>query len=204
MTWMNTMSGRRHDLLAPEKNPVDWDEVAHALSHVNRFCGHTDYSYSVAQHCCLVSDFLPPEYRLHGLLHDAPEAFLNDETTPSQAAREAVAVEIGIEMGVPAAQMLGKIVKEARKRLHQRHDDWLFAAAGIDPTDASYRAVKAVDRVLFNTELRDLTPAGDKGDFYLVEEFRSYGALPNHIRPWPAARAKSEWLRRLRVLMRGA
>ena len=48
--WILTASGRRFDLLAPTVESVDAGDIAHALSQVNRFGGHTRVPYSVAEH----------------------------------------------------------------------------------------------------------------------------------------------------------
>lgn len=58
--------------------------IAEALSYINRFNGHQG-QYSVAQHCVLVSRMLPDKHKLSGLLHDAPEAYLGDITSPLKA-----------------------------------------------------------------------------------------------------------------------
>lgn len=62
----------------------DIESIASALSHINRFNGHVG-QYSVAQHCVLVAMQLPKDLRLSGLLHDAPEAYIGDVTSPLKA-----------------------------------------------------------------------------------------------------------------------
>ena len=85
MTWIQTKSRIRFDLANPRVEDVEIEDIAHALSHICRFVGHTSEFYSVAQHCCLVSDILPKQYALCGLLHDAHEAYIGDHSRPSRS-----------------------------------------------------------------------------------------------------------------------
>lgn len=58
--------------------------IAFALAHINRYTGHVG-QYSVAQHCVLMAQQAPDEIKLDALLHDAPEAFINDIANPLKA-----------------------------------------------------------------------------------------------------------------------
>lgn len=79
--WIQTFTGRKFYPLAPRIEDICIEDIAHALSNICRYGGHCNPRYSVAQHCCLVSDWLP-YFKLEGLLHDASEAYLGDMVRP--------------------------------------------------------------------------------------------------------------------------
>jgi 5'-deoxynucleotidase YfbR-like HD superfamily hydrolase len=71
-----------YDDVSPDN--IDIRDIAHSLSHLCRYTGHTTMFYSIAQHSLLVSEKMPggPEEKLVGLLHDAAEAYTNDLASP--------------------------------------------------------------------------------------------------------------------------
>lgn len=80
--WMQTFTGRRFYPLDPRPEDIDQEDIAHALANLCRFGGHCRRFYSVAEHSVLVSQVVPPEDALVGLLHDATEAYLVDVPRP--------------------------------------------------------------------------------------------------------------------------
>ncbi len=76
--------GQLIDIANPTDEMIDIETIAHALSQMCRFGGHTNQFYSVAQHSVCVSLLCDPENALKGLLHDAPEAYIGDVIRPMQ------------------------------------------------------------------------------------------------------------------------
>lgn len=91
--WVQTHSGLPFDLLSPAPEQVSRADVLRHLSRIARYSGATlgAYGYTVAQHSILCADLV----RLWGgdaalereaLLHDAPETYYGDITSPVQFA----------------------------------------------------------------------------------------------------------------------
>lgn len=90
MTAIATLSGRVIDYLDPDPEQIILDDIAAGLSVHPRYSGQTLRAWSVAQHSMLVAHLVSPQYRLHALLHDAPEAFLCDVPSPAKDAMRVV------------------------------------------------------------------------------------------------------------------
>jgi uncharacterized protein len=84
-----TATGRTVDILHPDPSAVEIRDIAHSLARLCRWGGHVlkgeryPFSiFSVAQHSLVVSDRVPPELGMVGLLHDATKAYLGDVIAP--------------------------------------------------------------------------------------------------------------------------
>lgn len=80
--WLQVYSGRQFWPLDARPEDVDIIDIAHSLSLQCRYAGHVKSFYSVAEHCLHVSRYVPQEFALIGLLHDASEAYLVDIPRP--------------------------------------------------------------------------------------------------------------------------
>ena len=190
--WQRMLSGRRLDLLDPSPVDIEIEDIAHGLSRVARWNGQTAgaHAFSVAQHCVLVETlvavFRPQidrRWRLAALLHDAPEYVIGDMISPFKAAlgidyhafeerlERAIHIRFGLPPQVPA--WVSRLIKRA-----DRASAFLEATQLAGFTEAE--AARFFGR-----------PRGLKGPG--VERFF-------RLAPWPAERAKAEYLRRFRCL----
>lgn len=80
-----TYTGLHFPLLKPEYFHFNILDIAHALSQLCRFTGHTSSFYSVAQHSVMVASLVPADQALAALMHDAAEAYLGDVSSPLKA-----------------------------------------------------------------------------------------------------------------------
>ena len=85
-SWMQTYSGKQFYAFEPTVDSICINDIAHALSNLCRYNGHTKKFYSVAEHSIHVSNLLAvnndKEIMKIGLMHDAAEAYLTDVPTP--------------------------------------------------------------------------------------------------------------------------
>lgn len=76
-----------YDFEEPDRSTVSMEEIAHSLAGIRRWNGQTTPYISVAQHVCLVSDWLyeeigDPLVAYYGLHHDDHEALRGDIPSP--------------------------------------------------------------------------------------------------------------------------
>lgn len=153
--WMNTYTGKKAYPYDLQPDQVCIEDIAVGLSNIKRFGGMT--WFSVGQHSLNVSnslligakpDRLEPDEALlglHGLLHDASEAYLGDLISPLKKlpmfgfyreaeaqAMKAIYIALGLPMPDATDASLIKIVDAAcladeQKHLWtkgRRHPDW--------------------------------------------------------------------------------
>ncbi len=194
MSWIQTASGRRFDLAAPEAAMVDFDtDVPDALARIARFTGHIGAGpYSVAQHsvhCCdvVLTETGDPLAAAYALLHDAHEAYIGDWSTPL---KQAIEMRAEIDGGANEADL----AMDALRRLEHGVVEAVHAAAGLPlPTnlhkmivkDIDYRMLHAERRQLLDTKLRPSQAWWYDGTPEEPRPIRSLGALG--VWPWPYA-----------------
>ena len=129
-----TFSGIEFAPLAPRIEDVTAVDIAHALSNMPRFSGHTSRFYSVAQHSVSVSFGCGVGVAAaYGLLHDASEAYLLDVPSPLKS--------------------IWGGYREAEERVQRV----VYLAFGLDPERVPL-AVKEADAAALFNEQRDLMP----------------------------------------------
>src|SRR5271165_4859950 len=86
--WIQTYTGKKFFPMDPKPEDICIEDIAHSLSMICRFTGHSREFYSVAQHSVYVSELCSEQWMLHGLLHDAEEAYTNDLARPIKRLKE--------------------------------------------------------------------------------------------------------------------
>jgi hypothetical protein len=169
--WLQTHSGRAWCADAPRDYRYDIQEIAFALSHINRFCGHVG-TYSVAEHSVRVAghvealDCVVASIVRAALIHDAHEFALQDIPSPLKA--------------MPAMAGYRELVEAT--------DVAIYAHFGLGQF-RKHPAIREADLAMLAAERRDLL--GDE----LADEWQW---LPEPaceaIVPWSPAKAEREFL----------
>lgn len=181
--WMQTHSGKMFYPTDPREEDIDIEDIAHALSHICRFAGHCNTFYSVAEHSVRVADEVHRQSRgvpardvcalvLHGLLHDAAEAYLVDIPRPLKMAP-------GLEYYRAYERTLERVI---------------FRRFGLP--DEIPAVVKQADQRLLVTEGRDLL--GPHPAPWGYAQGTKAEPLEERIEPMPSDIAKTVFLRHFR------
>jgi 5'-deoxynucleotidase YfbR-like HD superfamily hydrolase len=186
------LSGRRLDLLAPQAEDIEIEDIAHGLARVARWNGQTtgEHAFSVAQHSLIVTDILAalePTFSAKqlcaGLLHDAAEYVIGDLISPFKAA-------IGLDYKAFENRLL--------EAIHRR-----FALGDIDASIKA--AIKRADRIAAYYEATRL--AG-----FSTEEAKRFFGRPDvpellvrelaTLTPVATSEAELQFLARFKLLLR--
>lgn len=166
-TTIQLSTGGYIDLASPSPNDISIYDVASALSNLCRFTGHVRSFYSVAQHSVLASRTTDdPVFALQLLLHDSPEAFLGDVSTPLKAQ-------------LPDYRSIEKKMEKCCQDA--------FSCGPLSSPE-----IKQVDRRMLATEVRDLMP-DKKPDWPILDDVEPYNF---GIIPWAPAAARSHFMAR--------
>lgn len=173
--WMITFTGRRFWPLDPRVDEVSFLDIAHGLSLICRYGGHTRCFYSVAEHCVHLAQWfvgLGDRARArHALLHDGSEAYIGDIIRP-------------LKPQLPQF----KAIEDPLQRLIQR-------AAGLG---AIPKAVHAADSAIIANEAQALFyPEVIERAGWVLPASSLRGV---EIAGWMPADAEREWLGAFRLL----
>ena len=172
--YFRTYTDRNVDLFDPKTSEISIFDIARSLSQLCRFLGHTTRFYSVAQHSILVSQLVPDEDALWGLLHDASEAYTGDLPRPFKNLPEMLQYRIAE----------GRLMVTICDRYSLRPE--------------MPRSVELADRAMLATEFRDVTT---KSDLDWIKNECGLAPLPNlKIEPWLPKVAETRFLGRFTEL----
>lgn len=171
--WMQTRAGLAYFHENPTVDSIRIADIAHALSNICRFGGHTSRFYSVAEHSVLVSQVVPAEHAFVALMHDATEAYVCDVPRPLKKmlgkvyadlealAWDAICVKYGMDTDLPPC------VKEADNAVLLAEKAALLLPAplpwswadGLLPADVKVRALQPKQaKAVFLNRFTELMP----------------------------------------------
>ncbi len=189
--WIQSFTGKRIELANPDSSQICIEDIAHALSRICRYTGHTKRTYVVSEHSVWVSrravqlfdqnrglDF-PSAWRAamrieiarYGLLHDATEAYLGDVSRPLKR--------------LPGMEAYRKLERQWEQAIMDKFNVHIYAPE-----------VAQADAELLGTEARQLLPGGPRADWPdLPEPIRMHPRMG-----WPPFIARWLFMREFRRL----
>lgn len=192
--WILTATGQHFWPLDPRPEEVVLEDIAHALSNLCRWTGHTKWHYSVAQHAVAVAvmvERFSPDLALAALHHDDAEAYLGDWARPVKRSAKLVRHNDHVS-GTETIDVT-----------EDRLLDVIFVALGIPNPGRGWAVITAADDLVLHQEKKVLMPADSAPGWQLLgEPPRPAPRLPK-LTP---EEAKEHWLRmhrRLETRLRG-
>jgi 5'-deoxynucleotidase YfbR-like HD superfamily hydrolase len=145
IAWMMTYSGVHFPIIDPGTEHIKLRDIAHALSLINRYGGHTKYRYSVGLHCLLGAEQMKKDGHndltiLYFLLHDAPEAYYGDIPRP-----------LKVVLGDLYTQLEDNVMRVIWKALGLR-----------EPTELEWDIVRYYDNLVLGYEIAQIMPYPDE------------------------------------------
>ena len=80
--WIQTYTGQIFTPFDPQPEQIEIKDIAHALSQIARYNGHSHDLISVAEHSIVMAENVSHRAAIHALLHDAAEAYIGDFAKP--------------------------------------------------------------------------------------------------------------------------
>lgn len=173
-TSISLKDGDFFDFNRPHLSDFNIETIAHALSNICRYGGHTRKFYSVAEHSVLVSQVVPSKFAMIGLLHDASEAYVGDMPSPlkrmcqsyrtiEERVQEAIAERYELQYPFPESiHLADKRVYLAERQQITDGTDTLWYT-DLEPADVTVMGLPpSKARVLFLDRFRELSKAGVK------------------------------------------
>ena len=169
MTWMLTCTGAVVHLDFADPNAISVLDVAAGLSKINRFNGHTNRLYSVAEHSLHVAEVMERDLRitdpralLAGLLHDAHEAYVGDLSTPLKQALAQISADTDAFNAWEAIERRASFTVLSRFDVHGAFTQ-------------NRGAIHMADLIMLRTEREALLPPGGPAWPSLVSTPRAIG-----------------------------
>jgi hypothetical protein len=216
--WVTTRAGGAVDLLAPRPEQISAQDIAWALGGLPRFTAHTSKFYSVAEHCCHVSDWVMsrPMVRVDegewvlGETDDQPGTRRVSRFSRQQLAlalwgllhdaAEAYTGDISSPMK-QALRILNPGASGSFKAIERGLNEAIFTALGVSGLVAieEPEVIKRIDRRLLVDERSALLPRQSRTWSEAVEGQEPLGVV---IGGWDREDARHQWLFRLDQLTR--
>lgn len=180
--WIRTFTGRKVTPLNIDPETICIEDIAHALSLINRFTGHTRFPYSVAQHSLIILEHLPQglpvAWYKWALLHDAIEAYLGDTASP-----------IKKDKGYRLIGRIDPLLYTPAKTLEERLMGKIADAFGLFPRCVP-TLIDTLDKRLFLDEYAQLLPGNE--EYCLAEERLEYSPLGYtiHCHDWETIKSR--------------
>lgn len=179
--WMQTFSGQRFDVLNPQAKDVRIEDIAHGLAYTCRYGGASKRYYSVAEHCVIMSRYMPGARHLkQALLHDSAEAYIGDLIRPVKHQ--------------PELAIFRKIEAKIEVQVFKRFE--------IKPTAESSKAVKQTDNRILIDEITQLM--ADPQMYLSTPMFKGLKPLGVTLRCWEPSLAEHMFLSRFKDLFDGS